>query len=191
MFRRASLSLSAWMLAVCLVGVHAQSAPKPVLSTAPLTTDQVEIYRDFLGSYNSGSKTVLNIAQTTEPFRASDDDRKDCLTAFKPENLNTPSVHQFSKDAFPKEKVRLIDPETHKIRDAIRSGESVDAAVNAGFVEGVFTFSEIAFDSSHSHAAFSYSFVCGGLCGNRGIVTYELDHNKWKQMKTQCTRWIS
>jgi hypothetical protein len=182
------------MLAVCLVGAHAQSAPKPVLSTAPLTADQMEIYRDFLGGYDNGSKTPLNVAESTEPFRASDGDLKGCLKIFKPGDLTTPEVHEFSADAFPRGKVRLIDPKTHKSRDpgdAIRSGESVDNAVKAGFAAGVFTFSEVAFDSSHTHAAFSFSFVCGGLCGHGGIVVYEFDHNKWKQMYARCAQWMS
>jgi hypothetical protein len=171
-----------------------QDAPKPVLSPAPLSDERMTIYRDFLHSYDNGSKTVLNISQLTGQLWVQDDDRKGCLKDFAPSDLETPVIHTFSADAFPSEKVRLVDPKSHKRADpgdAIRHGASVEDAVTSGFAAGIFTFSEIVFDTSHTHAAFSYSFVCGSLCGNGGVVIYELQAGKWRPSKTSCGSWIS
>jgi hypothetical protein len=164
------------------------------MSSEALSADRMEIYRDFLHGYNNGSKSVLNVSQLTVALSPDESDQKGCLSKFSSEDLAIPSVHAFSGDAFPGLAVRLVDPKTHKISDpgdAIRDGVPVDQAVQRGFAAGLFTFSEIAFDASHTHAAFSFSFVCGGLCGHGGTIVYELSNGKWKQSKEQCGRWIS
>jgi len=154
----------------------------------------MEIYRDFLHGYNNGSNSVLNVSQLTTAFAPDESDQKGCLSKFSVGELATPAVHRFSDDAFPGPSVRLVDPKKHQgkdPRDAIRGGASVDDAVRAGFAAGLFTFSEIAFDASHTHAAFSFSFWCGSLCGHGGVIIYELYESKWKQARSNCGRWIS
>jgi hypothetical protein len=104
------------------------------------------------------------------------------------------TVHVFSEGAFPKDSVRLVDPDKHKLRDpgtSIREGQSVDDAVDAGFAAGLFTFSEIVFDNSHTHAALSYSFNCGSLCGHGGTVVFTKEGNRWKRAKHDCAYWMS
>jgi hypothetical protein len=172
----------------------AQDAPSAKLSAVPIGTEQMVIYRDFLTSYRNGSKRVLNVSEVTGTFRMSDYDLGGCLKNFKKSDFNASIIHSFNADDFPKDKVRLIDPKTHKRADpgdAIRNGVSVDEAVTDGFAAGVFTFSEIAFDSTHTHAAFSFSFVCGGLCGHGGVIVYHLQNGHWRQSKAGCSRWIS
>lgn len=160
--------------------------------TAPLGNVQLAIYRSFTSAYNDGSETPLNVANITEPFAPADDDRKGCLKMFPATHISV--VHRFSADSFNGLKVHLVDPRLHEKRDpsdAIRKGEPVDDAVKAGFASAIFTFSEIVFNPEHNRAAFTYSFVCGGLCGNGGTVIYKLTNGKWSQEKDTCARWVS
>ena len=181
-------------LVVFLGAAICQSPAKPSVSSDPFTPEEMSIYRDFLASYNNGSKNILNIALTTEPFQANDDELSGCMKSFGKNNSRSTVTHAFPKDAFPVEQARLVDPEKHAISDpgdAIRQGKSVDAAVEEGFTAGLFTFSEIVFDRSHTHAAFSYSFHCGRLCGHGATVVFELRGGKWKPSKAFCGSSIS
>jgi hypothetical protein len=140
-----ALLLSYTSLAVAV----AQDATAPKLSPEPISSERMSIYRDFLSSYNNGSKSTLNVSQVTENLHSSDYDATGCLKDFKKSDFSLSVIHSFSPDAFPKEQVRLVNPKTHKRADpgdAIRKGASVDDAVDAGFASGLFTFSEIAFD---------------------------------------------
>jgi hypothetical protein len=104
------------------------------------------------------------------------------------------TVHKLPAELSKAGKINLVDPKKHKLKDpgaAIHNGTSVDQAVTAGFASGLFTFSEIVFDSDHKLAAFRYSFVCGILCGNGGTVIYELKDGKWSPTKRRCSSWIS
>jgi hypothetical protein len=91
-----------------------------------------------------------------------------------------------------------VDPEKqHKAieesdpNNAIRRGQDVKIAVDAGFTAGLLTLSEVAFDKKHQHAAMSFSFVCGGLCGHGGTIVFKKENGKWKESKRQCSSWIS
>jgi hypothetical protein len=180
--------------ALALLAAAAQSTPKPTPSPEPLNSEQISIYRAFLTDYLAGPKITLNVAQTTAPFEASDDDLSDCMKTFTKSNAHSIVVHKFSKDALPADTVRLVDAERHAISDpgtAIRQGQSVDNAVNAGFNAALFTFSEIVFDDSHTHAAFTNSFHCGSLCGHGGTVVFIKVRGTWKRSKANCGSWIS
>lgn len=158
-------------------------------SPDPLTPEQMSIYRMFLNQYNNGSKAILNIAQDTVPFDADEDDFSGCMKTFARNSSHASIRHTFRVDAFEKQNARLVDPEKHAIRDpgdAIGHGESVDSAVEAGFREGLFTFSEIVFNRSHTRAAFSYSFHCGRLCGHGETVIFEVTRGQWMRSKAQC-----
>jgi len=187
-------ALPACILALCLASALAQSAPKPTLSPDPLPDEQITIYRLLLADYNNGSKAILNVSRTTRAFEPEEGDLAGCMKGFSKESSRATVVHAFPANAFPTDTVRLVDPEKHKIRDpgtAIRQGESVDDAVNAGFANGLFTFSEIVFDTSHTHAALNYSFLCGSICGHGSTVIFTKDHGTWKKSKANCGSWIS
>jgi hypothetical protein len=180
--------------ALALLAAAAQSAPKPSLCPKPLTTEQISIYRAFLIDYDNGSKDILNVAQTTGTFEADDGDLTGCMKTFNKANSRALVTHNFQPDTFPIDSVHLVDPETHQISDpgnAIREGQSVDDAVNAGFKAALFTLSEIVFDSSHTHAALNYTFHCGSLCGHGGTVVFIKVRGTWKRSKANCGSWIS
>jgi hypothetical protein len=168
----------------------------------PLDPDNRAIYRDFLAGYNNGSNTVLNVAQTTEGFLNNmpvSDEQKQCLSDSHITNLYSAVVHRFAPTDLPENRARLVDPEAHRNSDPednMRHGQSIEDSVRAGFAAGLFTFSEIVFDATHTHAAFQYSFVCGRLCGNGGIVLYDKlpdasSKPKWQRSTKVCGDWIS
>jgi len=87
-----------------------------------------------------------------------------------------------------------VDPKTWKPsdpRDAIARGKSIEAAVENGFAKGLYAFSAIAFNASHTTAALSYSFVCGMLCGNGGVVVFNKTNRGWVKSDENCGIWIS
>ena len=174
------------------VSTKAQNAVAPSITTAPLGTAQLAMYRDFLATWNAGAKTALNVASTTEPFAPLDDDLKGCLRQFP--KVHHAMVYTIPASAFDGLDVLLVDPRTHQKRDpgdAIRNGQPVDDAVDAGIAAGIFTFSETIFNSYHTRAAFTYSFVCGGLCGNGGTIIFQRKNGKWIREKNRCGSWES
>jgi len=181
------------LLALSPVFAYAQKEKPVPISTQPVDQERLAIYQTFLAShFGKDSKAGLNISQTTSPFRPGDYDAKGCLAGFQPDDLKVSAVHSFGADAFPGQ--HLVDPAKHKARDpedAIKHGQTVDKAVEEGFVHALFSFSEIVFDASHTHAAFSYSLYCGRLCGNGGTVVYELTNGKWQSSSRSCGFWIS
>jgi hypothetical protein len=197
------MKTAALLFTFCSLPLAAQSARiHTAVIPTPLPADNLAIYRDFLSGYNNGSGAVLNVANTTEAFLNANpvsNEQKSCLSDVHITQLYSAVVHKFSADAFPADKVKLVDPAAHRRNDpsdGIRSGQSIEDAVHAGFAAGLFTFSEIVFDATHTHAAFQYSFVCGRLCGNGGTALYDKlpdDHGKprWQLSKKICGSWIS
>jgi hypothetical protein len=174
------------------LGIYAQQTAAPVLEPSPLTAEDISLYHSFLAFYNNGSQSMLNIANATKPFTPNYGDEAGCLKDFAV--THTSLVHHFPSGAFADLNTHLVDPHLHQKRDpgdAIRKGESVDDAVAAGFRAGIFTFSEIIFNAGHDRAAFTYSFVCGGLCGHGGTVIYRKTNGKWVREKDNCGNWIS
>lgn len=192
-------------LLCALLGLPLAAQSTPIQTSVirtPLDADNLAIYRDFLSGYNNGSGAVLNVADTTDAFLNAmpvSDEQKSCLSDAHITHLYSAVVHKFARDAFPADKVKLVDPATHQRSDpsdGIHNGQSVEDAVHAGFAAGLFTFSEIVFDTTHTHAAFQYSFVCGRLCGNGGTVLYDKlpdEHGKprWQISRKICGSWIS
>jgi hypothetical protein len=188
-------------LLLCITVIAAAQQPsQPKLAVTPLTSEQIAVYRAFLADYNSGSKRVLNVANITDPFEPdtdpmiSDDKngRDTCLRAFPP-HINVSEVHLLPSD-LESAQIRLVNPTKHKLADPgdnIRSPQDVDAAVEAGFDHGLMTLSEVVFYTQHGIAAFSYSFVCGRLCGNGGIAVYQFRNGQWKRSTRRCSGWES
>lgn len=173
-------------------------AKEPVqqISKDPLPSEQIAIYKDFLSAFAGEDKDhrfVLNLADTTIPLTISASDRKGCASdVMTNDGRSSAAVHRFPAEMNGTD-VRLVDRK-HKISDpsdAIRHGAPVENAVVGGFSSAIFTLSEIAFDQRHQTAAFSYSFVCGRLCGRGGLVIYELRDGEWKRSKRECGFWIS
>jgi len=178
----------------CLTAVAKEPAVQ--ISKDPLSSEQIAIYKDFLAGFGDEDKDhrfVLNLVDTTIPLSINASDRDGCASDIVANGgLAGIVVHRFPAEMKSAD-LRLVDRK-HKVSDpgdAIRRGAPVENAVVAGFASAILTFSEIAFDKQHRTAAFSYSFVCGRLCGHGGLVIYELQNGKWSRSKRDCASWIS
>jgi hypothetical protein len=171
----------------------AQSPATKSLSKVPLTPEQIAVYRAFLLNFGAGSDSPINVSDVTEKFQPDDGDFQGCMKGFA-RSQRTTEVHRFSNEFSDLRKIHLVDAKSQKLADpgdAIRKGSSVDDAVDAGIAAGVLRVSEILLDSKHHLAAFSYSFICGSLCGNGGTVVFKLQNGKWKRSNRNCGSWES
>lgn len=156
-----------------------------------MSPEQEAVYRAFLSEYNNGSGATLNLSNVTTPFAPDENAKKNCLQGFV--DVTSTTVHSFPAD-FAGRKLQVIDALKHKLEDpakAIKAGSDVEQAVRKGFASGLLTLSEVVFDYQHQKAAFSFSFVCGGLCGDGGILVFELRDGRWRRAKSSCPQWIS
>jgi hypothetical protein len=167
-------------------------------AAAPPADDRESIYRAFLDTWTEHGKRPVNVASSAEaPTAQQMKELEECASGMDaggrellpPETVvdlaaamrGLPYAHLVHKAEW-----KPADP-----ADLIREGQPVESAVDTGFANGLLTLSAIAFDRGHTTAAFSYSFVCGGLCGNGATVVFHRDGARWRQAKAQCGDWIS
>jgi hypothetical protein len=182
---------------------------KANVSKDPLTDEQVAVYRAVLRNYMKESDGPLNVSnrtgllQLSRPFFD-----KQCIEGIVLDTADNsvPVVHKLTPAVAINSKIALVDPERqqrkiesngpevliHKAIDDHKKVTEKDSkdSVKATIATGLFTLSEIVFDRPHRHALVSYSFVCGGLCGNGSILVLEKVGDNWKVTKT-CGGWIS
>ena len=193
------------LIVISSVATAQENAPKPTVSGAPLTSEQIAVYRAVLSTYLKGSDRVLNVANLTEPL-----DRPD-TACFSGLNLEVATgtasvIHRISPAIVADKRVVLVDPDRQQkiikkndpeslMRKAIEDHEQItdeqlDKSLKRAFGSGLFTLSEIGFDREHLHAVVSYSFVCGGLCGHGNLLVLKKVGRNWKVSK-RCGGWVS
>jgi len=183
-------------------------APKPAVSKAPLTTEQVAVYRALLSDYMKDSQGTLNLSNQTEPLDLKASLAEGCVGKLQLEGSDRSDsiVHEIPNATKLLPNVVLVDPQQQEakvkqndpqqlIKKALEGGprptdEQMDNSLKLAFSTGLFSFSEIVFDKAHRHALVSYSFVCGGLCGHGNTLLLEKAKNTWKIKKT-CSSWVS
>jgi hypothetical protein len=176
----------------------------PKLSKNPLTSEQVAVYRGFLGFIANGGSKVIHVADTTEGLDISEIRQdSDCTRSLgtmefdEPKPID-PTVHMLISSLAVAGHIVLVDRERQteivKQNDpskTMREGKSVNRAVSDAFASGLFTLSEIMFDKGHRKAVMSYSFFCGRLCGNGAVIMLKRVGGKWKVTKQSCGEWVS
>jgi hypothetical protein len=196
------------MLAVrSLVGQS--NEPQPVVSADRLTADEIAVYRVVLDNYTKGDKSVLNVAEKTEPLDQSGFGfDKACFKNFQSSAVkgSVAAIHKLDASIVQNSRILLVDPDqqqdTIKANDPQNLVKSVidehqevtdkqlDDSIKRAFETGLFTLSEVLFDVRHRHALVAYSFVCGGLCGNGNLLLLTKVGRNWKVSKT-CGGWVS
>jgi len=200
--------IAAGVLAISLGGIAQEDAPKPRVSDAPLTSEQIAVYQAVLAVYLKGSDGILNLANITEPLDEADGS---CLRGFDAGIMKESAtvIHRIGPSLTTGRKIALVDPDHQKVtirendpqnrmRKAIDEGQQIQQitdkqlgqSIKTAFESGLFTLSEIVFDKEHRHAAVSYSFVCGGLCGNGNTLVLKKVGQSWKVAK-RCGGWVS
>jgi hypothetical protein len=193
------------LVAISLGAVAQENVPKPKVSDAPLTSEQIAVYRAVLGDYLKGSDRVLNLANTTEPLGETDTACVRGLDAGVAKG-SASIVHRIAPSFVADTKIVLVDSDRQQakskendpqnlMRKAIDDHQKItdaqlDQSIKSAFDTGLFTLSEIAFDGEHRRAAVSYSFVCGGLCGNGNTLVLKKVGHSWKVLK-RCGGWVS
>ncbi len=176
----------------------------PQKSAAPLSADEIAIYKAVLQGWAGGGRGVLNVSVATYPADALSPSHSiadcRCVKDIAVESLfaASHSFHNLTRDILPGRSMRLVDANEQAISirnndPGKRMGEGmpVKNAVANGFANGLFSLSEIAFDSDHHHALVSYGFRCGSLCGSGSILMFEKTGGEWKRTDRICGGWIS
>jgi len=192
------------IVALSVLAPAALGGEKPAKSATPLGKDEIAIYKAVLQQYGSGEAGLLNVSVTTYPLDTTSPSsgfhNGECLRGIQLENLPTisHSFHQLPPDILPGKNMQLVDAKRHaKIVHkndpdrTMRNGKSVESAVESAFATGLFSLSEIAFDNGHRHAAVSYRFWCGSLCGQGATLVFEKVGDEWKKTDRNCGGWIS
>lgn len=181
-------------VAITVVSLFALSgtsvaADPPSASTA---TDAASIYKSFLSHWGGNVSEFADVpdAESSRQFTecASEAGSKAVHWAKATERLDLRQV--IGK----MEGVRFIDAKLWHPQDPgalMAKGESVGSAVRTGVSGGLMTLSAITFDQTYQTAAFTYSFVCGLLCGNGGIVIFQKTSKGWVQYGRSCGGWQS
>ena len=196
-------------LALSVTAATQDDAPKPKVSKAALTAEQIAVYRAVLDDYTKGSDGSLNLANKTEPVdQPAPFFDKSCVKGLELENTDNSvsNIHELSLAVAVHSSIVLVDPALQQkkveendpqklVKRAIEDREEVtekqvDNSVKRAFQTGLFTLSEIAFDKRHRRAAVAYSFVCGELCGNGDTLILKKVGQKWKISK-RCGGWVS
>jgi hypothetical protein len=154
------------------------SKPKPTVSAAPLTAEQVATYRTVLEGYAKDSKNPLILADKSEPLEQSGPFSDGaCMQEFHIEVSKglVPVIYPLDTIVSSKLNLVLVDPK--KQRKQIRKNDpdnlmkksiddhqkitdnNVANAVEQAFHTGLFTLSEIAFDKEHRYALATASTV--------------------------------
>jgi hypothetical protein len=197
--------LIAVLVLISFRAVAQENTPKPSVSDTPLASEQIAVYRAVLGVYLKGSDGVLNLANITEPLDGIDTACARGLDAGVAKE-SASIVHRIAPSTVADTKIDLVDSDRQQatikdndpqnlMRKAIDdhqkiTDEQLDQSLKIAFGTGLFTLSEIVFDREHRRAAVSYSFVCGGLCGNGNTLVFKKVGHSWKVAK-RSGGWVS
>jgi len=104
----------AGILMLVLASAGQDDRPKPAVSKAPLTAEQIEIYRVVLEKYVAkDSNAALNIANRTEPLDTTRiwEESVKCIRRLKLERPpQSPIVHRLSPEVALGPRMVLVDP---------------------------------------------------------------------------------
>lgn len=160
--------------------------------------DAREIYDAFLTQWMGKDNAKTNVASTaTQPTPKDIDQYNECTSGGKGSSTHwtTSTTDADLKSALaPLPRINLVDPKRWQAADPgrlITKGQSVDTAVETGVANGLMTLSAISFNKTHDIAMFTYSFACGSLCGNGGVVMFKKTPRGWVRSKQHCSNWIS
>ena len=185
---------------LCAASAPAQR-PKARVSPAPLSAEQLAVYRVVLHGWMEGDVPTINLADKTIQLETEGPiSDEGCAKGLEMEPASPSIVHRFRAEDLAhlgSDKIVLVDEDRQSKEVAendpergIGRGKSIDDAVRNGFSHGLVTLSEIQFDKAHNHAIVAYGFRCGGLCGNGGTWILEKQDGVWVR-KSRCQEWIS
>lgn len=160
--------------------------PDTVRDVAPMTEDQIALYRAVIRSWDPDERSTLRVSAKTYPLNPASLSQCGCL-----KNVELRGLVSASRSY--RHLTTAILPAKHMILAPVRQAKArvSEASLEQAFGKGTFALSEIAFDKEHRHAIVGYSFWCGPLCGRGITAVYEKVNGMWKRTDQICGEWIS
>jgi hypothetical protein len=154
---------------------------------APLTSDQSQVYGDFIESLTKTNFKFLS--NRTFPLDLSSVGKDAaCLQGLQLEGADKSrsTVHSLSPDVLRGHPIQFIGEQEEsailKQRDADAAAHSADSIKGASDMTkdpGVLALSEIAFDKSDHFAVLKYVFLCGSHCNSGAVLVLEKVGSQW------------
>jgi len=181
------------LVSVLLVMSRGASGESLPVNQNAVASEEADLYGMFLDKWTGGAAQTIHVARTVDSPPAG------AMAEYEGYRLVGPSdpsstLHLSETSLIRRPYVKLVDPAKWHLRDpglAIPSGKLTAKAVSDGFAAGLLTFSRTIFDEGHKVAVFTYSFVCGGLCGGGGGIIFDKTESGWKQRDLPCGGWVS
>lgn len=188
---------SLFLVIVFAAAAGAAFGASPSGSRLATQSEESDLYGLFLDKWTGSRAQVVHIARVAEaPPAEAMTEYAACLKGLRLAKPTSPlPPFQLSETSLAlKGNVRLVDPKKWRLRDpgsAIASGKPTSKAVSDGFAAGLLTLSRVIFDEERQVAIFSYSFVCGALCGSGGGVIFDGTATGWKLREMPWGGWVS
>lgn len=186
--------ITSFLFAVVIVS-GCQSNEKAPLSTSPLTTEELQVYRALMNLLNSVPKTeVKSLVNQTSLFDISDVPKGSvCLQGIEFEDLPHArrTVHSFGAEITKGRALKLVEAEhaNPPEKDSPPTNQKrAEDSVIASAELGLLVVSEIAFDKKHQFAVLHYVFFCGSKCKYEITRVLEKVGGEWTTpVKCVCT----
>jgi hypothetical protein len=160
-------------------------APQP--SKAPLTSEQLQVYGDFIESFRKMKFKFLSNKILPLDLSSLGKDAP-CLQGLQLEGTDEPSkaVHLLGPEVLRGHSIHMVGEQEEsailKQRDADMATHGPDSTKDASGMTkdpGVLALSEIVFDKSHHFAVLKYVFLCGSRCNSGAILVLEKVGSQW------------
>ena len=190
---RIYVAVASVLLCCCDARLSATKVP-------PETTkaDVAALYHAFLGQWLGNDKSIVFVARSAKPASSNDITRFGECSADPADQharwVDAATIKNLEEVVGDLPRLRFVDPDTWQPEDPgtlIAKGQSVEAAVETGVGHALLTLSAITFNDAHDRAAFTFSFVCGALCGTGGSVVFKKTGKRWIRQESTCGNWIS
>lgn len=190
---RIGIAVASILLCFCHAGLSATSAP-PNATTA----DVAAVYHAFLDQWFGHERSVVLVARSAEPASSNDVAQFGQCSVDPADQharwVDTVATKNLEKILGDLPNLRFVDPNSWQPDDPgkrIAKGQPVDSAVATGVGHALLTLSAITFNDAHDRAAFTFSSVCGSLCGMGGTVIFKKTDKGWVRQESTCGNWIS
>jgi len=179
-------------LGVASLASYRSWADSPRPNNPSFTSQQVEVYGDFIESFSRMNFKFLS--NRTFPLElASLGKDASCLQGLQLEAApeSSKAVHSIGQEVLRGRLIHLVSERQErsilKQRDADPATPTKDASGTTSD-PGILALSEVVFDKSHRFAVLKYVFLCGSRCNSGAILVLEKVDSHWTgRTKRPCS----
>jgi len=190
------ISICVMISLLCLYSVKSYAVEANEQATT--RNDVAEIYTIFLEEWSGKNQSMFNLAKSADPVPENGVNQEfysaNCGGITNVRKLPSYSMNDLSSIVVNLPHVHVIDPRTWRTVDPsvlISKGQSVRSAVERAYSNGLMTLSSVTFDEQRDVAIFAYTFICGSLCGNGGVLIFRKTAKGWIRDKSDCVSRVS